>query len=178
MKKTLLFTILLLSFIQPVFSLNYSGGIKVGFGQSLFKNQALNYEENLRDALRGEITIEPASFIISNFDLGCYVQLTYQGDSSIINYTKIIGYTSLSLGLKGSYYITKRYSLGLMIGTGYLLNNDVPIGSAFLEFSLTNSYYITKNVSLSFDSGLRYRRERFEFPIIFSITYKPFIKEL
>ena len=177
MKKTLLFTILFLFILLPVFSVNYSGGVKVGFGKSILKNQSLNFEDDLRDALRCEITLEPACFIISNFDIGCYIQIVYQGDSSIINYTKIIGYSSLSLGLQSKYYITKSYSLGLMLGTGYLLTKELYIGSAFLEFLISNSYFITKNVALSLDLGVRYKKERFEFPIVFSLTYKPFVKE-
>ena len=175
MKKTLLFTILFLFVLLPVFSVNYSGGVKVGFGKSVLKNQSLNFEDDLRDALRCEITLEPACFIISKFDLGCYIQLSYQGDSSIINYTKILGYSSLSLGVMGQYYITNSYSLGAMIGTGYLLTNDLYFGSAFLELIICNSYFITKNVSLSLDTGIRYKKERFEFPIVFSLTYKPLV---
>ena len=62
-----------------------------------------------------------------------------------------------------------------MIGTGYLLTNDLYFGSAFLELIICNSYFITKNVSLSLDTGIRYKKERFEFPIVFSLTYKPFL---
>ena len=177
MKKIFLFTVLFIFISLPVFSINYSGGVKASFGQSVLKNRSLNYESDLREALRCELQLEPASFIVSNFDIGIYLQLSYQGDTNIINYTKLIGYTALSLGLSTAYYITDSYTIGLMLGTGYSITNKLMIGSAFLECRLSNSYFITKNVSLSLNCGLIYKKERFEIPFTFSIAYKPFIKE-
>ncbi|MDD7589222.1 hypothetical protein, partial [Bullifex porci] len=117
------------------------------------------------------------SLIVSNFDIGIYLKLSYQGDTNNINNTNLIGYKALKLVLSTAYYITDSYTIGLMLGTGYSITNKLMIGSAFLECRLSNSYFITKNVSLSLNCGLIYKKERFEIPFTFSIAYKPFIKE-
>lgn len=177
MKRTLLITVLVFGLISSAFALNYTGGIKVGFGTSMLKNSALNYESELREALRCEITLTPVAFRLSNFDIGLYTQFALQGDTAIRSYTKILGYSSLSIGLSTYYCFTNSYQLGLNIGAGYSISKELVTGSAFLEATLVNTYNITRTFSVSLDTGLRYKKERFEFPITFSFSLKPFIRE-
>ena len=176
MKKTVIIIAILLIITLPLSAVTYSGGVKAALGGVLIKNTSLSYEEGLRDALRASVTLMPASFVVGDFDLGLYATLSFQGSTSVSAFTRLLGYTGLSIGFVSDYLLTDSFSLGLSLGSGYSVTETVRTGSAFLETAFSLSYRITDNFAASAEAGLLYRKERLEFPLIFSLTLRPFLR--
>lgn len=176
MKKAALILTLIFLLTLPLAAVRYSAGVKASLGGVIMKNSTLSYEEGLRDALRASVTVMPASFMVDKFDLGLYATLSFQGSTSVSAYTRLLGYSALSVGFSSDYLITDSLSLGLSLGAGYSITEKVRTAGAFLESAFSVSYRITDNFAAGAEAGLMYRKERLEFPISLSFTVRPFLK--